>query len=144
MTTERNEQAILVDWWSNKYEKPIYLIRSLTSKYLTCRHDQRCYRIETFFSDRKSRGFHIHKSHWSDPARVSRLLVAACLAYIGMILQGLQVMAENKAGCMDRTDRNDKGLFRLGLDWIRYCLKRDLEFQLMFWFQFEQNVVNVR
>ena len=134
----------LVGWWSDKYEKPIYLISNLTSKYLTCRHYQRRYRIETFFSDQKSRGFHIHKSHLSDPARLSRLLVAACLAYIWMILQGLQVIAENKAGCIDRTERNDKSLFRLGLDWIRHCLKRDLEFQPMFWFQLEQNVVNVR
>lgn len=134
----------LVGWWSNKYEKPIYLISSLKSKYLTCRHYQRRYRIETFFSDQKSRGFHIHKSHLSDPARVSRLLVAACLAYIWMILQGLQVIAENKAGYIDRTERNDKSLFRLGLDWIRHCLKRNLEFQPMFWFQVEQNVVNVR
>jgi hypothetical protein len=134
----------LVGWWSDQYEKPIYLISNLTSKYLTCRHYQRRYRIETFFSDQKSRGFHIHKSHLSDPARVSRLLVAACLAYIWMILQGLQVIAENKAGYIDRTERNDKSLFRLGLDWIRYCLKRDLEFQPMFWFQLEQNVVNVR
>jgi hypothetical protein len=134
----------LVGWWSDKYEKPIYLISSLTSKYLTCKHYQRRYRIETFFSDQKSRGFHIHKSHLSDPARVSRLLVAACLAYIWMILQGLQIIAENKAGYIDRTERNDKSLFRLGLDWIRHCLKRNLEFQPMFWFHREQNVVNVR
>jgi hypothetical protein len=134
----------LVGWWSDKYEKPIYLISNLTSKYLACRHYQRRYRIETFFSDQKSRGFHIHKSHLSEPARVSRLLVAACLAYIWMILQGLQVIAENKTGCIDRTERNDKSVFRLGLDWIRHCLKRDLEFQPMFWFQIEQNVANVR
>jgi len=134
----------LVGWWSDKYDKPIYLISNLTSKYLTCRQYQRRYRIETFFSDQKSRGFHIHKSHLSNPTRVSRLLVAACLAYIWMILQGLQVMEENKAGCIDRTERNDKSLFRLGLDWIRHCLKRDLEFQPMFWFQLEQDVANVR
>jgi len=134
----------LVGWWSDKYDKPIYLISNLTSKYLTCRQYRRRYRIETFFSDQKSRGFHIHKSHLSNPTRVSRLLVAACLAYIWMILQGLQVVAENKAGCIDRTERNDKSLFRLGLDWIRHCLKRDVEFQPMFWFQLEQDIVNVR
>src|SRR3712207_7292680 len=31
--------------------------------------------IETFFSDQKSRGFHLHKSHLSDPQRLSRLLI---------------------------------------------------------------------
>jgi len=41
--------------------------------------------IEIFCSDQKSRGFHIHKSHISDPQRLSRLLIAACLAYIWII-----------------------------------------------------------
>lgn len=134
----------LIGWWSRKYEKPVYLISNLPGKYLVCRQYQRRYRIETFFSDQKSRGFNIHKSHLSDPTRVSRLLVAACLAYIWMILQGLQVIAENKSSWIDRTERNDKSLFRLGLDWIKHCLKRNIEFDPMFWFQLEQNVVNVR
>jgi hypothetical protein len=33
---------------------------------------------EIFFSDQKSRGFHIPKSHISDPQRLSRLLIVAC------------------------------------------------------------------
>jgi len=36
------------------------------------------FRIETFFADQKSRGFHLHKSHVADPLRLSRLLMAAC------------------------------------------------------------------
>jgi hypothetical protein len=134
----------LVGWWGSKYEKPIYLLSNLEGKYQTCRYYQRRYRIETFFSDQKSRGFHIHKSHLSDPARVSRLLLAACLAYIWMILQGLQVIAQNHSGCIDRTDRQDKSLFRLGLDWIRHCLKRNLDFEPLFGFQLQPKVVNVR
>ena len=31
------------------------------------------------------RGFHIHKSHISDPQRLSRLLRAACLAYLWIV-----------------------------------------------------------
>jgi hypothetical protein len=75
---------------------------------------------------------------------VSRLLLAACLAYIWMILQGLQVIAQNQIGWIDRTDRRDKSLFRLGLDWIRHCLKRDWDFEPLFGFQPEPEPVNVR
>jgi len=46
---------------------------------------QKRFRIETFFSDQKSRGFHIHKSHISDPRRLSRLLIAACVAYLWIV-----------------------------------------------------------
>ncbi len=43
--------------------------------------------IETLFSDQKSYGFHLHLSHLSDPTRLSRLLIAACLAYLPYVCQ---------------------------------------------------------
>jgi hypothetical protein len=137
-------QVNLVGWWGSSYEHPIYLLSNLEDKYQTCRYYRRRFRIETFFSDQKSRGFHIHKSHLSDPARVSRLLLAACLAYIWMILQGLQVIARNLTAWIDRTERQDKSLFRLGMDWLRHCLKRNWDFEPLFWFQPVPEVVNVR
>ena len=75
----------LVAWWGATYEEPIYLITNLPNGSRACWFYKRRFRIETFFSDQKSRGFHIHKSHLSDPIRISRLLIAACLAYIWMI-----------------------------------------------------------
>jgi hypothetical protein len=47
------------------------------AEFVICDHT-----IETFFSDQKSRGFHLHQSHISDPQRLSRLLIGAWLAYI--------------------------------------------------------------
>jgi hypothetical protein len=118
-----------IGWWGSRYADPIFLVTNLDNPYLACRYYRRRFRIETFFSDQKSRGFHIHKSHLADPARLSRLLLAACLAYIWMICQGLQVIATNKTALIDRTERIDKSLFRLGLDWIKYVLKHCLDFQ---------------
>ena len=134
----------LVGWWGRGYEQPIYLLSNLEGKYLICRYYHRRTLIETLFSDQKSRGFHIHKSHLSDPERVSKLLVATCLAYIWMIMQGLWVVANGRVGWIDRTDRQDKSIFRLGLDWLRHCLKRNQEFEPLFWFQPTSAVVNVR
>jgi hypothetical protein len=137
-------QVNLIGWWGQVYESPIYLITNLSCKYLVCKYYRKRYRIETFFSDQKSRGFHIHKSHLADPARLGRLLVAACLAYLWMILLGLQVIAEKKTTLIDRTDRADKSIFRLGLDWLRYCLKEGLDFEPLFWFQPTPILSNVR
>ena len=53
-----------------------------------CRLYAKRFRIETFFSDQKSRGFHLHQSHLSDSMRLSRLLMAACLAYIWIVYLG--------------------------------------------------------
>jgi D-alanyl-lipoteichoic acid acyltransferase DltB (MBOAT superfamily) len=101
-------------------------------------------RIETFFSDQKSRGFNIHKSHWADPARLSCMLIAAGLAYIWMICRGLQVSAESNVTSIDRTEHLDKSLFRLGLDWIKYALKHRFDFQPLFQFQPLESLAHVR
>lgn len=133
-TQEAAVHLNLVGWWSSRYDRPLYLITSLENGYQACRYYRRRFQIETFFSDQKSRGFHLHKSHLADPARLSRLLLAACLAYLWMVCQGLLVIAEKKVGLIDRTERIDKSLFRLGLDWIHYALKSGLDFMPIFCF----------
>jgi len=134
----------LIGWWGSRYEKPIYLLSDFTNPYHACKYYRRRFQIETFFSDQKSRGFHIHKSHLSDPTRLSRMLIAACLAYVWMICQGMAVVASNRTGLIDRTDRIDKSLFRLGLDWLKYALKRNIDFELIFQFHPLDSTVNVR
>lgn len=124
----------VIGWWGSGYQEPIFLITNMGNAYEACRYYQRRFRIETFFSDQKSRGFHIHKSHLAEPARLSRLLIAACLAYIWMIMQGLRVIAEDNLSLIDRTERRDKSLFRLGLDWLKYALKHSIDFQPTFHF----------
>jgi tRNA(Glu) U13 pseudouridine synthase TruD len=77
-----------------------------------CRYYQKRFRIETFFSDQKSRGFHIHKSHRADPQRLSRLLIAACLAYIWMIYLGSLCEREGWRRIIHRKNRCDLSLFQ--------------------------------
>jgi hypothetical protein len=67
------------------YHEPLYVVRNMEAVEAACRSYQKRFRIETFFSDQKSRGFPIHKSHISDPQRLSRLLIAACVAYIWIL-----------------------------------------------------------
>jgi hypothetical protein len=134
----------VIGWWGSDYAEPIFLITNLENAYEACRSYRRRFRIETFFSDQKSRGFHIHKSHLADPVRLSRLLIAACLAYIWMIMQGIRVIADGNLSLIDRTDRRDKSLFRLGLDWLKYALKQRLDFQPLFHFRPLETLVHVR
>ena len=70
--------------------------------------------------------------------------MAACLAYFWMISQGLQVIASNSTALIDRTERIDKSLFRLGLDWIKSALKHCLDFQPLFQFQPLDALTHVR
>ncbi|MBK8418613.1 transposase [Candidatus Villigracilis saccharophilus] len=134
----------IIGWWGSGYEEPIFLITNMENAYEACQYYRRRFRIETFFSDQKSRGFHIHKSHLADPTRLSRLLIAACLAYIWMITQGFFVIAEGKLSLIDRTDHRDKSLFRLGLDWLTCALKHSIDFQPTFYFIPLETLIHVR
>jgi hypothetical protein len=46
----------VISWWASRYEEPIFLVTNLHNAYQDCRYYRRRYRIETFFSDQKSRG----------------------------------------------------------------------------------------
>lgn len=134
----------LVGWWGQAYDEPIFLISDLPNASYACWHYLRRFRIETFFSDQKSRGFHIHKSHLADPMRLSRLLLAACLAYLWMVCLGLLTLSTGQHTLIDRTDRIDKSIFRLGLDWLTYTLKQGLPFQVYFRLHPDLLIVHVR
>ena len=87
-TAEAYGPIRLICCWACGYQDPLYLVTNMASAEEACRLYEKRFRIETFFSDQKSRGFHLHKSHLSDPKRLSRLLIAACLAYIWIIYLG--------------------------------------------------------
>jgi Transposase DDE domain len=71
--------------WAKGYHEPLYLVSNRATAEEACRWYEKRFRIETFFSDQKSRGFHLHTSHMSDVQRLSRLLIATCLAYIWLV-----------------------------------------------------------
>jgi hypothetical protein len=58
--------------WAKGYQGPLYVVSNMDAAEEACRCYQKRFRIETFFSDQKSRGFHLHKSHIFDPQRLSR------------------------------------------------------------------------
>ena len=127
--------ANLVIWWGAAYAAPLFLVTNLPNASRAAWYYRRRFRIETFFSDQKSRGFNLHKSHLADPERISRLLLAACLAYIWLMGLGLFTLATGKHKLIDRTDRIDKSIFRLGWDWFKYMLKKGLPIQVSFQFR---------
>jgi hypothetical protein len=125
-TRENYGPVTAIAWWDKDYDEPIYLVTNVECSADACSLYRRRFRIETFFSDQKSRGFNLQKSHLSSPKRVERFLIAACLAYIWMIYLGTSV--KNDPDVMrqiHRADRCDLSLFQIGLRYVDHLLNLD-------------------
>jgi Transposase DDE domain len=116
---------MLLCCWATGYKDPLYLLTNMASADEACRMYAKRFRIETFFSDQKRRGFHLHKSHLADPTRLSRMLMAACLAYIWIIYLGALCEHDGWNSIIHRGDRCDLSLFQLGLRLLEYLLNED-------------------
>jgi len=90
------------------------------------------FKIETLFSDQKSRGFHLHKSHLSNPTRLCRLLIAASLAYLWIVYLGAYAVRHGWDKIIHRTERCDLSLFQLGLRLLDHLLNEELPIPMAF------------
>ena len=119
-TDKRNAVVNAVAWWDKKYVNPLFWVTSFETAEEAYHWYCKRFRIETLFSDLKSRGFNLHKSGLRCPERLSRLIIAAALAYIWMVYLGEYALQKGWEKLIHRTDRCDWSLFNLG----RHLLKR--------------------
>jgi hypothetical protein len=122
----------VIAWWEQGYLDPIFLVTNFELSDEACYCYQKRFQIETFFSDEKSRGFYLHKSHLSDPERLNTLMIAACLAYLWMVYLGLEAVRQDWVRLIHRSDRCDWSLFRLGLALLDHFLNESLPIPVSF------------
>src|SRR5467141_1154366 len=132
VTREAYGPIMVLCCWAKGYKEPLYLVSNMLTAEEACRWYEKRFRIETFFSDQKSRGFHIHKSHMSDVQRLSRLLIAACLAYIWVVYLGSLCEAGGWKPVIHRRKHCDLSLFQLGLRFLDHILNEELPIPVQF------------
>jgi hypothetical protein len=131
-TREAYGPIMVLCCWAKGYQEPLYLVSNMVTAEEACRFYEKRFRIETFFSDQKSRGFHVHKSHMSDVQRLSRLLIAACLAYIWIVYLGSVCEKEQWRSIIHRRKRCDLSLFQLGLRFLEHLLNEEMPIPVQF------------
>jgi hypothetical protein len=132
VTQARYGPVLALAVWEVAYQAPLYLVSNLTDAELAIEWYRKRAQIETFFSDQKSRGFRIDKSHLGNPARLARLLLAACLAYLWMIYLGAVARRDGWDTIIHRTDRCDWSLFQLGIHLLDHWLNEALRIDVVF------------
>jgi hypothetical protein len=109
------------------YDDPLYLVTNMDYAEAALAAYRKRGHIETFFSDQKSRGFHIHKSHLNNPERLARLLMAACIAYVWVVYLGVCAHHDDWLKRIHRKHHCDLSLFQLGLRLLAHCLRHRLK-----------------
>lgn len=114
------------------YKDPIYLLSNLEFPDLISKLYKKRFKIETFFSDQKSRGFNLQRSRIEKPQKLAKLLIATCLAYIFCILAGVKCLKSTLYPQVHRADRCDLSLFSLGKRFIELLvdLRKWIVFEL--------------
>lgn len=78
--------------------------------------------IEEMFGDWKGHGWDVESTHLRHPDRLSRLVLALCLLYVWLVLYGERVIRAGWRSWVDRRERRDLSIFRIGLDVLQRCI----------------------
>lgn len=132
MTAARYGPISVIAVWDATYAEPLYLITSLADATVAIERYRLRFRIECMFANHKSRGFHIHKSHLADPARLGRLLIGTSLAYLWVHAVALFAQEQDWVKHFHRTDRCDLSLFQIGLRALRYAQREGKRIPVQF------------
>jgi len=134
--TKKELEANLFIWHGKGHKDPLILVTNLDFEGEIKRFYKKRFKIEPFFRDLKSQGFHINRSGLQDAKRLKRLLIAACVAYIFCIMSSTKAYESKFYDKFARIDKKVLSLFQLGRrfilflidirQWRAFSIKRDL------------------
>jgi hypothetical protein len=121
---EHQFETFLSACWVAGYEEPWFLISDVRASTKRVREYGIRMRVEATFQDQKSRGCMIECSRFTNRDHLNRWLLAVFLALWWMAHLGSSCIHHGHRGEVDRADRRDKGLLRIGRLWLKAILKR--------------------
>ena len=78
--------------------------------------------IEEMFGDFKRHGFDLEATCLRHVERLSRLTLAVALLYVWPFACGTKVIKACKRRLVDRNDRRNLSIFRIGSDFLKRCI----------------------
>jgi hypothetical protein len=112
----------LVLHWALGEAHPWFLATNQISAQATLRLYRRRMWIEEMFGDLKAHGFDLEMSQLRHFLRLSRLTLAVCWLYVWIVSLGEYLHNHRLNRLVDRSDRRDLSIFRLGWDFLERCL----------------------
>jgi hypothetical protein len=132
LTREHYYRTNILAYWK-RGEKTPWL---LATNFSTQREALRAYRIrmwiEEMFGDFKGHGFDLESSHLRHFLRLSRLTLAVVLLYLWLVVLGSSVIKNGLRSLVDRADRKDFSIFRIGYNMAERWLANVQPFSISF------------
>ena len=86
--------------------------------------------IEEMFGDLKGHGVDLETTHLQHFSRLSRLMLAAALLYVFVVAFGSQIVKRGERPLVDRNERRDLSIFRIGFYSLERYIANQLDFQI--------------
>lgn len=118
-------------YWAEGEEGPWLIVTDEDeADHLTLRTYSRRMWIEELFGDLEGGGFQLQSSRLYAPERLSRLLLAVCLAYLWLMHVGASVVKRGLRFLVGRRGRRDRSLAEIGRHWLRRCMTNGMRPQV--------------
>jgi len=138
LLTQKHQHPVnLWLYWKPGENKPWLLATNLTSASAARRSYKRRMWIDEMFGDFKGHGMDLEASHLRHFMRLSRLTLAVAMLYVWLVSTGSSVIKRGLRHLVDRKDRRDFSIFRIGWSFIKLRLKhqRSFPFRLLPYFR---------
>ena len=119
-------------YWKPGEKDPWLLATNLTCPQTTRKAYRRRMWIEETFGDLKGNGFDLESTHPRHFLRLSRLTLAVVLSYIWLVAFGSQVIKSGLRYLVDRRDRRDHSIFRIGRNMVERLINNGAKLRISF------------
>lgn len=118
LTKKKAHQTRLIAHWSKTDDKPWLLATNFPTKAQALKAYKVRMWIEEMFGDFKGHGCDLESSHIRDDEKLDRLTLAVVLLYLWLVAFGSKVIKRGLRYLVDRRDRRDLSIYRIGLDMV--------------------------
>lgn len=117
---------LLLYWRTGEKEPWLLATNFSTSREAFLAYKRRMW-IEEMFADFKGHGFDLESTRLRHFGRLSRLTLAVAMLYGWLVENGARVIKRGQRRMVDRSDRRDYSVFRIGCNMLDRCLAQATE-----------------
>lgn len=122
LTQQHAYRTNFLAYWQAGEKEPWLLATNFDTPRATLRAYRRRMWIDEMFGDFKKHGFDLESTRLRHFFPLSRLTLAVALLYIWLVAFGSQTIKNGKRRLVDRSNRRDLSIFRIGFDMLEWCL----------------------